>query len=197
MSRAPAACLAALVTFATALLGLAPPAAARPDDAAHVRSWSAQREQAVASPVRVDRVPEPRSESLPRRSGTGKRVVYSISRQQVWLVGRGGRTVRTYAVSGRTTQPGPGRYRVWSRSLHTSSAVSTATMDYMVRFARGRRTGAAIGFHDIPRDSRGRPEQRLRDLGRPLSAGCIRQSTPDARALWRFAPVGTRVVVLP
>jgi lipoprotein-anchoring transpeptidase ErfK/SrfK len=28
-----------------------------------------------------------------------------------------------------------------------------------------------------------------------MSHGCIRQARPDARALWRFAPVGTQVVV--
>jgi lipoprotein-anchoring transpeptidase ErfK/SrfK len=32
-------------------------------------------------------------------------------------------------------------------------------------------------------------------LGSPQSHGCIRQWRPDARALWRFAPRGTKVVV--
>ena len=34
------------------------------------------------------------------------------------------------------------------------------------------------------------------DLGTPQSHGCIRQWRPDAKALWRFAPVGTEVVVV-
>jgi hypothetical protein len=66
-------------------------------------------------------------------------------------------------------------------------------MDYMVRFTRGE--NAAIGFHDIPRDMRGRAVQSWSDLGKELSAGCIRQRPRDARELWRFALVGTRVVV--
>jgi lipoprotein-anchoring transpeptidase ErfK/SrfK len=61
-----------------------------------------------------------------------------------------------------------------------------------VRFAHGE--NAAIGFHDIPVDE-GEPVQGLDDLGTPLSHGCVRQARPDAKALWRFAPVGSTVVV--
>jgi lipoprotein-anchoring transpeptidase ErfK/SrfK len=32
-------------------------------------------------------------------------------------------------------------------------------------------------------------------LGTPQSHGCIRLARPAARTLWRFAPVGTKVVV--
>lgn len=119
-----------------------------------------------------------------------------MGRQQVWLVDARNSVVRTYLVSGRRSQPAAGSFRVWGRSRTTSSAVSDATMRYMVRFTRGRRTGAAIGFHDIPRSRSGSPEQSVRDLGTPLSAGCIRQASADAVALWSFAPLGTRVVVL-
>lgn len=132
---------------------------------------------------------------LPRRSGVGHRVVYSLSAQRVWTVGGRGRVQRTYLVSGQLSQPGPGTYRVYSRSRWTSSSVSPETMQYMVRFAHGLRTGAPIGFHSIPQDGRGRLTQSVDDLGRPLSHGCVRQRLADARFLWRFAPVGTRVVV--
>jgi lipoprotein-anchoring transpeptidase ErfK/SrfK len=63
----------------------------------------------------------------------------------------------------------------------------------MVRFAHG--ANAAIGFHDIPVDD-GQRVQTLDDLGTPMSHGCVRQARPDARALWRFAPIGTEVVVI-
>jgi lipoprotein-anchoring transpeptidase ErfK/SrfK len=66
-------------------------------------------------------------------------------------------------------------------------------MKFMVRFAHGER--AAIGFHDIPYKD-GSLVQSRSDLGTPLSSGCIRQWRPDAKALWRFAPVGTPVVVV-
>jgi hypothetical protein len=136
--------------------------------------------------------------SPPPGSGTGRRVIYSVRRQRVWTVTTRGTVERTYLVSGRPSQPDPGRYRVYSRSRHATSAVSPpARMEYMIRFARGERTGVPIGFHDIPRLRDGRLEQTESQLGRPLSAGCIRQRPADAAYLWGFAPIGTPVVVLP
>jgi lipoprotein-anchoring transpeptidase ErfK/SrfK len=131
---------------------------------------------------------------LPAASGSGRRVVFDESEQRVWLVGAAGRVRSTYLVSGsRHDNLEPGRYRVYSRSLHAVSYDYSSTMDYMVRFTRG--DNAAIGFHDIPLDLRGRAVQSWNELGNELSAGCIRQRPRDARELWRFAPVGTRVVV--
>jgi lipoprotein-anchoring transpeptidase ErfK/SrfK len=66
-------------------------------------------------------------------------------------------------------------------------------MRWFVRFAEG--PNAAIGFHSIPLLD-GAPVQTIAQLGIPLSHGCIRQKTADARALWDFAPVGTTVVVV-
>jgi len=131
----------------------------------------------------------------PRHSGKGRRVVYSLSHQRVWLVGGAGVVKRTYLVSGRLSQPSTGHYRVYSKSRWTSSTVSAETMQYMVRFTHGDRTGTPIGFHSIPRDYSGHAAQSVDDLGKPLSAGCIRQRLRDAAKLWRFAPVGTKVVV--
>jgi len=39
--------------------------------------------------------------------------------------------------------------------------------------------------------------QTRAQLGTPLSHGCIRQAEPDAKAMWRFARLGTKVVVTP
>jgi lipoprotein-anchoring transpeptidase ErfK/SrfK len=67
-------------------------------------------------------------------------------------------------------------------------------MEYFVRFTQGP-TGAAIGFHSIPTMD-GTPLQTTAQLGTPQSHGCIRQWKPDAIALWNFAPIGTKVVVV-
>jgi hypothetical protein len=135
------------------------------------------------------------STALPVNSGTGRRVVFDMSNQRVWLVGpRRGDVRRTYLVSGSVTDNlKPGTYTVYSTSKHALGVDDSGTMRYMVRFAHGAH--AAIGFHDIPvRD--GRLVQGRDDLGTPQSHGCIRQWRPDAKALWRFAPVGTKVVVV-
>ena len=131
---------------------------------------------------------------VPLDSGVGRRVVFDQGAQRVWLVRGDGEARRTYAVSGsREDNLDPGSYEVYSRSERAWGIDDGGTMKFMVRFAHGER--AAIGFHDIPYKD-GELVQTRSDLGTPLSSGCVRQWRPDAKALWRFAPVGTPVVVV-
>ena len=137
--------------------------------------------------------PAARQPQPPKHSGHGKRVIYDLSAQRVWLVSAKNDVTRTYRVSGGLTYVvAPGTYEVYSKSRH-GIGVDGSEMDYMVRFTHG--TTAAIGFHDIP-VLNGQPVQPRAQLGTPQSHGCIRQRHTDAKALWRFAPVGTTVVVL-
>lgn len=142
--------------------------------------------------------PEPptaHSAALPAGSGTGRRVVFDIEAQRVWLVGADGKIERTYLVSGsKFDNLDAGTYQVYSRDLHATAYNSDETMTYMVRFATGR--NAPIGFHSIPVLPNGKLVESRSQLGTPQSDGCIRQWLSDARALWTFAPVGTKVVVL-
>lgn len=131
--------------------------------------------------------------SLPPDSGAGRRVVFSQSRQRVWLVDGDGTVERTYLVSGSVTDNlHPGTYAVYSRSEHAIGVDDSGTMKWFVRFAHGPH--AAIGFHDIPVKA-GKPLQSRRQLGTPQSHGCIRQKESDALAMWAFARLGTPVVV--
>lgn len=129
--------------------------------------------------------PEP-----PAANGAGRRVVYSNSRQRVWMYEADGSLVHSYPVSGRRGMPRPGIYAVFSRSTRAYSG--SVHMDWMVRFAHGR--NLAIGFHAIPVGRRG-PIQSLGELGQFRSHGCVRQAPADARRMWDFAPLGTKVVV--
>jgi hypothetical protein len=140
----------------------------------------------------TDKVVEP---TLPANSGTGRRIVFSMGSQRVWLVDASEDVVRrTYLVSGSVTDNlQPGTYSVYSKSMDAVGIDDSGTMKYMVRFAHGQ--NAAIGFHDIP-ELAGAKVQARDELGTPQSHGCIRQWRPDARALWDFAPVGTTVVVV-
>jgi lipoprotein-anchoring transpeptidase ErfK/SrfK len=171
---------------------------------------AAADEPAGAEPVRDEaavptagpEAPEPGADAklaatapLPAASGSGRRVVYDISDQQVWLVEADGGIARTHPVSGsRYDQVEPGVYEVYSTSRQATGWHGTETMEHMVRFTRGER--AAIGFHSIPVSAEtGEPVQTLAELGTPLSDGCVRQAADDAAALFDFAPVGTAVVV--
>ena len=133
--------------------------------------------------------------TLPANSGTGRRIVFAMADQRVWLVGDEDDDVeRTYPVSGSLTDNlHPGTYSVYSKSEDAVGIDDSGTMKYMVRFAHG--ANAAIGFHDIPVLD-GAKVQTVDQLGTPRSHGCIRQLRADAKALWNFAPVGTTVVVV-
>ena len=120
-------------------------------------------------------------------------MVFDISDQRVWLVEDDERVLRTYLVSGSLTDNlDAGTYAVYSRSRWAVGIDDSGVMQYFTRFARG--ANAAIGFHSIPtRD--GRALQTRSQLGTPQSHGCIRQALPDAKRLYEFSPVGTKVVV--
>lgn len=137
---------------------------------------------------------------LPTDSGDGVRIVFSEGEQRVWLVddtqpdADAEGVFRSYPVSGSVYDNlEPGTYEVYSRSRHAIGIDDSGTMEYFVRFTQGTQ-GAAIGFHTIP-VADGEPVQTRRQLGTPLSHGCIRQARADAIALWDFAPLGTTVVV--
>lgn len=135
--------------------------------------------------------------ALPARSGSGKRIVYAKAQQRVWLVNANGKVAHTYRVSGHRSGslPPVGTHTVRSKSMHTRSLDGKVTMTHMVRFYKP--SGGWVGFHSIPKDRNGRAVQTTGQLGTPLSSGCIRQADADAKRLWDFAPVGTKVVVVP
>jgi lipoprotein-anchoring transpeptidase ErfK/SrfK len=142
---------------------------------------------------RVARIKE--SDALPDASGEGRRIVFSEIAQRVWLVAADGSVERTYLVSGsKFDNLNPGTYSVESKSRFATAFDYSGSMEYFVRFATGYT--APIGFHTVPVDNAGRPEQTKEQLGTPTSAGCVRQWRDDAVALWTFAPIGTKVVVV-
>lgn len=162
-----------------------PPVAARPVAAPPI----AARPVDPATGLRA----RPDDPNLPA-SGTGRRVVYSIGHQRVWLVGDDNAVQMSYRVSGgRHEFVSPGRFHVYSASRHAIAWDHESTMQWMVRFAKGPET--SIGFHDLPKLDSGGYAETPAQLGIPLSDGCVRQAPADAKALFDFAPVGTRVVV--
>jgi hypothetical protein len=181
-------------SYASSRSGASPAPSVASSVAASVASSVAADPAARLAAARLLPHQEPgASAPVPEDSGEGRRVVFDMSDQRVWLVRGDGSVKRSYLVSGSLYDNlDPGSYEVYSRSAHATGIDDSGTMRFMVRFAQGDR--AAIGFHDIPVDD-GRLVQTRAQLGTPLSHGCIRQWRPDARALWRFAPVGTAVVV--
>ncbi|MDH6225505.1 hypothetical protein [Streptomyces sp. MJP52] len=156
---------------------------------AHQEAPPAPRSPGPASPAATGAAaaPErPGSRGLPARSGAGERVVYSLGRDRVWLVDARGGVRRAFRVVPGAVDPAPGRYAVTSRSLRGVGADGTP-IEHVVRFADVR--GVVVGF-SAPRD--GAPA-----AGGPApGTGGIRASGPDGLAMWDFAVLGTRVVVV-
>jgi lipoprotein-anchoring transpeptidase ErfK/SrfK len=131
---------------------------------------------------------------------TGERmIVYRRGKQRLSIYDADGSHIKSYFVSGHKSQPRPGRYRVWSKS---PTAFSSRNPDlqwkYMIRFARSAK-GNPIGFHQIPRkckDGVCTAVQGPGQVGTALSAGCVRQRPKDAQWLYKWAELGTLVVVL-
>ena len=133
------------------------------------------------------------SVELPAESGSGKRMVMSISQQRVWWVDEAGAEIRTALVSGRANTPQTGTFQVYSKT-ENATGLDGSKMDYFVRFTKGPQ-GWAIGFHNIPRIN-GVPVQTEEQLGQTMSHGCIRQAQDDAVFTWSFLDIGSTVVVL-
>ena len=195
--RVSALLAAAGVTLVSVLggIGLLPVANAQPSEPVDKPAAAAEPDASTGAtdrrdddPIQVDAAKFGKADS-----GEGRRVVFDQTAQRVWLVGERGAVKRTYLVSGSVDDNlQPGTYEVYSRS-ERAWGIDGGTMKYMVRFAHGK--NAAIGFHDIPYED-GEPMQTRAELGTPMSSGCVRQARPDARALWDFAPEGTKVVVV-
>jgi lipoprotein-anchoring transpeptidase ErfK/SrfK len=185
---------AVLTTLVTLLAGVGVlPAGPSPAAAATPQSGDKASLATQTFPGTARSLATPAPATVPDGTGWGKRIVFDISDQRVWLVDPGEEVRRTYLVSGSVTDNlRPGTYAVYSRSRWAVGVDDSGVMQYFVRFTRG--DNAAIGFHSIPTKN-GRALQTRAQLGTPQSHGCIRQALPDAITLWNFAPVGTKVVV--
>jgi hypothetical protein len=127
-----------------------------------------------------------RQHTLPAASGSGVRVVYTLRGKRVWLVGENGRVIRTYPVFAGSVDPAPGQYTVTSRSDRIQGS-DGVPVEHVVRFTGVG--GVVIGFSAAVDGS-------TPDTGSRKKTGGIREQRADGRAMWTFATVGTKVVVV-
>ncbi len=124
--------------------------------------------------------------ALPAASGAGERVVYTLSGDRVWLVGQGEKVRRTFAVAPGDVDPAPGSYAVTSRSSSVTGTDGTP-VEHVVRFTTV--DGLPIGF-----------SAAVKNVAAPVDpsarTGGIRESRADGTALWQFATIGAKVVVI-
>ncbi|WP_327697142.1 hypothetical protein [Streptomyces sp. NBC_00459] len=141
-----------------------------------------------SEPVTASKVPRDTRHpgALPAGSGTGRRVVYSLDDDRVWLVGDNGRVRRSFSVAPGTVDPAPGSYLVTSRSNSITGTDGTP-IEHVVRFTAV--DGVSIGFSAAVDGPVGQQDPEAR-------TGGIRETRPDGDATWEFAMIGEKVVVI-
>ncbi|GHA66245.1 hypothetical protein ACIQRS_07185 [Streptomyces termitum] len=124
--------------------------------------------------------------AVPAASGTGERVVYALTDRRVWLVDKAGKAVRTFTVAPSTVSPPPGSYAVSSRSgsVRGSDGVQ---IEHVVRFATVQ--DVTVGFSAAVDGSTPAPDPDKK-------TGGIRMKREDGDAMWTFASIGAKVVVV-
>ncbi|MFK0043398.1 hypothetical protein ACIQU4_04685 [Streptomyces sp. NPDC090741] len=143
---------------------------------------------AAPSPVPSAHAAEPaKPVAVPPESGTGSRVVYSVSQKRVWLVGEGAQEPKSFAVKPSTAHPKPGTYLVNSRSGAVTGS-DGVPIEHVVRFATA--DGVVVGFSS-------RVDGQMPEPDQSKKTGGIRMARADGDAMWAFATINSKVVVLP
>lgn len=130
----------------------------------------------------------PTAPPLPTISGSGTRVVYSISSHYVWLVDpkKNPQVTPGFPVTPGSVEPAPGSYSVYSRTP-TTTGTDGKQIEHVVRFAQ--QNGVVFGFSAAVDGATPTAEPNAK-------TGGIRSGRPDGQLLWDFAPNGTKVVVV-
>jgi hypothetical protein len=127
-----------------------------------------------------------RETNLPAFSGVGRRVVYDLDRDRVWLMGENQEVERTFRVAPSSVDPTPGTYKVESRAPHVTGT-DGVPVENVVRFATSQ--GTTIGFSAALDGSMPKADPREQ-------TGGIRERRADGKAMWLFAKLGMTVVVV-
>lgn len=151
-------------------------------------SVAAPSGKASAPPAAPSPKPKTPKEPLavPEDSDTGARVVYALKDRRVWIVEGGKKALRTFTVMPSTVSPPPGVYRVTSRSGSIKGS-DGVLIEHVVRFTSV--DGVVVGFSAAQDDSMASPDPTAR-------TGGVRMKRADGNALWTFATVGAKVVVV-
>ncbi|WSI35694.1 hypothetical protein OG206_17445 [Streptomyces sp. NBC_01341] len=125
---------------------------------------------------------KPRTYPVPDNSGTGRRVVYSLSQKRVWLVSERESTARTFTVWPGNVPPAEGKHAVTFRRAEGTGSDGVRIQHAVYFGARSAFSHAVDGASPAPDST--------------VKTGAIRESVADGTALWDFAAKGTFVHVV-
>jgi hypothetical protein len=123
---------------------------------------------------------------VPAGSGTGKREVYSLSQQRVWVVPPNNGPVSTFTVTPGTVPAQPGTYFVTKRRPSTVGG-DGASIEHVVYFEYTAETWVA--FSAQVDDKVVKPDPSLH-------TGALRAHRADIAKVWNNTVIGSTVVVV-
>ena len=123
---------------------------------------------------------------VPAGSGSGKRVVYSLSARRVWLVDGSGTVQTSFAVQPSAVSPSPGDYTVYNTIAGPIVGSDGTQIENIVLFSGHP---VVIGFSAAVDGSMASPAPGKH-------TGGIRESVDDSKAVYAFATQSTKVVVV-
>ena len=134
-------------------------------------------------------------------TATAHAAVVDRARQRAWLCNKG-QPLAEFVMTSARTQPDPGTYKVYSKSVDAYSYESGTytSMRYFTAFARGEEKGARVGFHSVPKYRSGAYVQPLSSVGSlsmfGKTAGCIRVLPTQAATIYNWLRYGDVVRVI-
>lgn len=130
--------------------------------------------------------PTPKAAPVPDGSGTGRRIVYSLGQDRVWLVDADDAARRTFTVWPGTVDPASGSYTVSLRKDATTGS-DGVQIEHIIYFSA--KSGVNIAFSNAVDGSSPPPVAGTQ-------TGGIRMPKADGAALWAFGATGTNVRVV-
>lgn len=119
-----------------------------------------------------------------------KRIEVSLSKQRLryylgdMLLGK------TTVSTGKASTPTPvGEFAIANKAPRAWSKRASLWMPYWMGFSGGK-----YGIHELPEWPGGRKEGQ-NHLGTPVSGGCIRLGVKEAKKLYDWTPIGTRLII--
>lgn len=124
-----------------------------------------------------------------------KKIIVSLASQRLSYYVEDIRFGEAIISSGTRKRPTPkGEFTIANKSARAWSKTAGLWMPYWMGLGgKGVKTGL-YGIHELPEWPSGKKEGE-NHLGHPYSGGCIRVGVNDAKKLYEWTPVGTKVVI--
>lgn len=198
ITTSPLVAVVGITIIALGVVGALGVVAARSNPAAGKPVAAQPKGSTLPQPAPVTQPAPATSDELPANTGAGRRVVYALGIHRVWVVAKNGGVRRTYQAAIRQPQLAPGTYRVYARRSTVPVGDGRLRHRYVIRMEQGKGGDSRLGFCSQLVTRGGRPADAPAEGGIETGGpNCVVQTLADAKYLYRAAPIGTRVVVVP